>query len=228
MPIAQGSESMRSLMEERVRNGANGPQGDPEMEAYMAGLVGKCDALAMYDSEGTLLWAWSQDGMHGWYWHVDVTADNLRSSTSYDYQQSDGVSIRPAPSSTNSGRRAESDRSYLQSALPVTSEADYIAEFMSGAGRTLFFNGCKFVQARKDISEEEVTFAIFSGAGGRGLHCAVSPDNAYMVVAAASTTGAPSEEYFDLDLKRAKGSIKISPTQLGGTFRAFAPGALGV
>lgn len=89
---------MKKLCEKRLGQ-LPGPQGNPDNEAYMAGLVDRCDALAMFDADGSLMWAWSQDTMNAWYWHVDIEpqddpAANLSSTTSYQYTQGDGVSVR--------------------------------------------------------------------------------------------------------------------------------------
>lgn len=202
--MAQPSEAMKALIQKRLKE-LPGPQGNPENGDYMAGLVDKCDALAMFASDGSVMWAWSQDQMNGWYWHCDLKQDdNMYSSNSYDYIQGDGSKVH------------------------VEDETSIVAKFMADQSSSLFFNGSKFHLTQKDKSEDNVTWAVMGGAGGRGLHCAITPDKDCMVIAAASTKALPTEQIMGVESGRPKGSITTDARSLAGQFRAFAPGALGI
>eukprot|EP01056_Protomagalhaensia_sp_Gyna25_P003026 Protomagalhaensia_sp_Gyna_25__3025@NODE_2790_length_887_cov_606_213443_g2328_i0_p1_GENE_NODE_2790_length_887_cov_606_213443_g2328_i0NODE_2790_length_887_cov_606_213443_g2328_i0_p1_ORF_typecomplete_len202_score36_17Profilin/PF00235_19/0_019_NODE_2790_length_887_cov_606_213443_g2328_i0165770 len=201
--MAQPSAAMKSLIKERLTQ-LPGPQGNPENEAYMAGLVDGCDALAMFASDGSVMWAWSQDKMNGWYWHCDLKQDdNMYASHSYDYVQGDGSKVH------------------------IEDETSIVAKFMAGTGTSLFFNGSKFHLTQKD-TEDNITWAVMGSAGGRGLHCAITPDKDCMVVGAASQKALPTEQIMGVESSRPTGSIIIDARALAGQFRAFAPGALGI
>lgn len=83
---------MRTLIEKRIKQ-LPGPQGSADNGAYMRNLVNKCDAVAMFNGDGSLMWAWSQDEMNAWYWHVDIEneADYMYSKEAYDFVQKDNV-----------------------------------------------------------------------------------------------------------------------------------------
>eukprot|EP01053_Blabericola_migrator_P010843 Blabericola_migrator_1__10842@NODE_623_length_7209_cov_181_617194_g454_i0_p3_GENE_NODE_623_length_7209_cov_181_617194_g454_i0NODE_623_length_7209_cov_181_617194_g454_i0_p3_ORF_typecomplete_len203_score39_92_NODE_623_length_7209_cov_181_617194_g454_i013611969 len=202
--MAQPSAEMVALVQQRLKE-LPGPQGNPENADYMAGLVDGCDALAMFAADGSLMWAWSQDRMNGWYWHVDVQQDdNMYSGLAYDYTQGDGSKVH------------------------IENETALVAKLMAGDGTSLFFNGSKFHLTQKDTSDDNITWVVMGSAGGRGLHCAITPDKDCMVVAAASQKALPTEQIMGVKSSRPAGSITVDSRSLAGQFRAFAPGALGI
>lgn len=204
----QATKEMIQLVAKRLKE-VPGPQGSAEYEPYMAALIDQCDALAMFAQDGGLMWAWSQDKMNSWYWHVDVDPatpeDIMYSNISYDYVQADDTRVN------------------------IPNENRIVADFMAEKRDVLFFNGNKFHTTKKEKStDDNVTYVVMGNQDGRGLHCAISPGQDCMVVAAANPKAMPSEYYITGKTTRQPGKITINAHILGGEFRQFAPGALGV
>eukprot|EP01053_Blabericola_migrator_P004853 Blabericola_migrator_1__4852@NODE_2542_length_2627_cov_219_626563_g454_i2_p2_GENE_NODE_2542_length_2627_cov_219_626563_g454_i2NODE_2542_length_2627_cov_219_626563_g454_i2_p2_ORF_typecomplete_len173_score39_93HTH_43/PF09904_9/5_3HTH_43/PF09904_9/4_7HTH_43/PF09904_9/24MgtE_N/PF03448_17/0_64_NODE_2542_length_2627_cov_219_626563_g454_i27491267 len=112
--------------------------------------------------------------------------------------------------------------------MEIENETALVAKLMAGDGTSLFFNGSKFHLTQKDTSDDNITWVVMGSAGGRGLHCAITPDKDCMVVAAASQKALPTEQIMGVKSSRPAGSITVDSRSLAGQFRAFAPGALGI
>lgn len=225
--VCQAPQAMKELMMKHVGvvgSGANGPMGGEANGAYMVNLMKRCDAVAMFDADGSMMFAWSQDGMNGWYWHSDLEeGENMYSKQAYDYTQGDGSKVHIDSETAN----VKAFMQNITAPHATTSTGTCVMDLTTGVNN-LFFNGVKFHLTQRDVAEDGITYVVMGGPAGRGLHCAISPNRDCMVVAASSTSALPAEKLMDLDSTRPNGSIDIDARSLAAIFRQEAPGALGV
>lgn len=203
MVTSQAPDSVKTLLQKHI-NSIPGPKGDLTNEPYVYPMLNRCDAIAMFYYDGSLLYAWSQDNLNLFYWHADFDETTQKSQTSYEYVQSDGT------------------------ALSVESESKVVENFIAKNVNYLFFNGCKFHLTKRDVWDDGIVYTVLGGSDGRGLLTAISPDGYYMVVVAASTYAYPTEHFLGIDSGRPQGLTKRELRELHAEFSVFAPLALGI
>lgn len=145
---------MKAKVQELAGSGAEGPTGRYQ-ELVDAGSIPAelpCEAFGLWGSDGILYAAKSADGMNGWYFHLDMPADEtpIASEQTYEAEDNTGVShawlARP-PARIHTHMSVAVHLLILLQAAVTVSEGAKIAEAIAGTSRCFFINGERFTFA---------------------------------------------------------------------------------